>query len=196
MQHWSLIFIIIFLLIIIVPVTLKFRITFDVNKNFGVFSFKFAKFRFKLATYKFKKASIQITSGNKTKKISEIELSVTKEQIVYVKELAHQLKDKIKIRRMFFASRIGTGDAFETAMICASLEELVCCGFAYIKNFKQTASISTDCVADYDKKSMFFALNLSIGISIYDLFYCFLFAAIRKWRFEKNEKRLRKQKFN
>lgn len=64
---------------------------------------------------------IVITSGNKKPKVSEIKLSVSKEQIVYVKELTNQLKDKVKVRNLFFASRLGTNDAFETAMLSASL---------------------------------------------------------------------------
>ena len=184
------------LILLVTPFTFKFRINYNALKNFGVFTFKFLKIRIKLATFKFDKFTIVVISGNKKKKVSKIELSVSKEQMVYVEELINQFKDKIKVRNLFFASRIGTLDAFETAMLTASLNELVCCGFAFVKNFKQTCSITTSCTPIYDKKVFILVLNCSIAISIFDLLYCLVFAGIRKWRFKKDEKRLRKHKFN
>lgn len=196
MQHWSLIFVLLILILLVTPFTFKFRITYDAIKNYGVFTFKIFKFKVKFATFKFTKLAIVITSGNKKPKVSEIKLSVSKEQIVYVKELTNQLKDKVKVRNLFFASRLGTNDAFETAMLSASLNELVCGAFAFVKNFKQTCSISISCAPVYDKKSLFFVLNTAFAISIFDLIYCFIFAAIRKWRFKKYEKRIRSHKFD
>ena len=75
-------------------------------------------------------------------------------------------------------------------MLSACLNELVCGAFAFVKNFKQTCSISISCAPVYDKKSLLFVLNNAIEISIYNLIYCFIIATIRKWRFKKNEKRL------
>ncbi len=196
MQHWSLIFVLLILILLVTPFTFKFRITYDAIKNYGIFTFKIFKFKVKFSTFKFTKLAIVITSGNKKPKVSEIKLSVSKEQIVYVKELTNQLKDKVKVRNLFFASRLGTNDAFETAMLSASLNELVCGAFAFVKNFKQTCSISISCAPVYDKKSLFFVLNTAFAISIFDLIYCFIFAAIRKWRFKKYEKRIRSHKFN
>ena len=195
MQKWTLIFALIAILIVIMPIIFRIKLSYNFLKNIGFVTIKIFKFKVIRFSFHLQDTFLVLKFEGKIKKISTLSLNISKEQIVYIDELSKQFKDKLKFKLLSFYSRIGTNDAFSSAMISASLGQVISGFFAFIKNFKQTCTIMVDCYPVYNKQRAHFVFSSVFAISIYDLIYCFVFALIRKWRYKKSEKRHGREKF-
>lgn len=190
-----LLFLVFGILALIVPLKMNIKLSYNILKNRGVLSFKILFFRMKVLSFKFKNYGIQIKSrNNKNKK--ELDLKIEKEELIYNQRLLAQFRDKLKIRHLHFRATIGQGDAFLTAMAAGAINILVVNLFIFIKNFKQTSSVSVGTKPEYNKKLFRFRANAEISISLFDLLFCFFFALLNTKRsLSYYEKNLQRQQF-
>lgn len=184
-----------FLIAIVVPIKITFKLSYNLYSNRGVLSFKILGLRARIFSFRFKNATIQIKRrGKKDKK--ELELKIEKEELIYTKRLVAQFRDKLKIRQLDFAARVGVEDAFKTAMACGFVNILVVNLFIFIKNFKQTTGVKVKTTPLYNKQQFKFRADAIVSINIFDLVFCFLFALINTRRSIYHEEKVQQLKLS
>jgi len=181
MQNLYLIILAVVIVVLLLPVPVAVKTTYSPYQNFGVLAFKFLNFKFKVATFSVKGLGLVITT-KKGVEYQEIDISISKRQIIYVQNLLNQIKDKIKIKQMYFISRVGTGNALKTAMTIGALNQLFYGLFAFLKNEKQTASLTVRSTAEWEKKVFNMAVGFRFSISIYDVLFCLIYANLKARR--------------
>lgn len=193
MQSLWLIILTFFLVLIIIPIPIKIKGSYNLAKNKGILGFKVLWFKFRIFDFKFKNFTIQV-KGKNAKETQEIEIVPTRDEIIYIQRLLAQFRDKLKIKLLFFKSVVGVGDAFASAMIAGELDILFSALFAFVKNFKQTTSLTSVSKVDYNKKVFKAKIVLNLSISIFDFMYCLLFSLIMTKRRLKNEQKVQRRK--
>ncbi len=196
MQTLWLLFLMVGVLIFIVPIKMKIRLSYDLLKNRGVLGFGILFFKMRILSFKFKNMGLEIKSRSKKEK-KEVELKIDKEELIYNERLLAQFRDKLKIRKLTFKATLGMGDAFKTAMVSGLLNILIVNLFIFIKNFKQTTSVKVGTKPEYNKELFRFKSQAEVSISLFDLLFCFLFALINTKRsIHYNEKKVQRFQFS
>lgn len=171
---WLLIPLFLFLLLIL-PFIFEIRISYNFYKNFGTFSLKLWFIKLKVITFKIKGKKLIVRTKNNTK---QIEISLVGPEIKLLEQFSVQIKDKIKVKKLEFHSRIGTGDAFHSAMLSSLISVLISMLWGYIKNEKDTALIDVVNHTEYKEKVFQISLLGRVSISIFDTLYSFIMASI------------------
>ncbi len=184
MQSLYLIILAFIIVILLVPIPFVVKTTFSPYQNFGVLAFKFFNLKFKVSTFSVNGFGLVVTT-KKGVEYQEIDITIEKRQIIYVQNLLNQLKDKIKIKQMYYISRIGTGNALKTAMTIGTLNQLFYSLFSFLKNEKQTASLTVNSIPEWKNKVFNMAMGFKFSISIYDILFCLIYANLKARRVTK-----------
>ena len=185
MQSLFWLFLLFFLILIVVPITINIKISYDPLKNKGVLGFRIFRFKVAFSSFKFKGLGIEVKT--RAKKPQEVELKASRKDIIYLKRLIALFRDKLRIHNMFLDCKIGLEDAFQSAVVSGAINSVVCSLFAFVKNFKQTGSIKIKSKTEYNQKIFKIRINFKLSISILDLIYCLLFAFVNTRRTLKHE---------
>ena len=171
---WLIIPLFLFILLLL-PFIFEVRISYNVYKNYGTLALKLWFIKIVLITFKIKGKTIVIRTKKDAK---QIEISLIGPEIKLLEQFSVQIKDKIKVKKLEFHSHIGTGDAFQSAMLSAGISIAISMFLGYIKNFKDTAQIDIVNHANYKEKVFQISLLGRISISIFDTLYSFIMASI------------------
>lgn len=162
-------------IILLLPFIFEVRISYNVYKNYGTLALKLWFIKIVLITFKIKGKTIVIRTKKDAK---QIEISLIGPEIKLLEQFSVQIKDKIKVKKLEFHSHIGTGDAFQSAMLSAGISIAISMFLGYIKNFKDTAQIDIVNHTNYKEKVFQISLLGRISISIFDTLYSFIMASI------------------
>ena len=162
-------------IILLLPFIFEVRISYNVYKNYGTLALKLWFIKIVLITFKIKGKTIVIRTKKDAK---QIEISLIGPEIKLLEQFSVQIKDKIKVKKLEFHSHIGTGDAFQSAMLSAGISIAISMFLGYIKNFKDTAQIDIVNHTNYKEKVFQISLLRRISISIFDTLYSFIMASI------------------
>ena len=171
---WLLIPLFLFLLLIL-PFIFEARVSYNFYKNFGTLSLKLWFIKLTVITFKVKGKKLIVRTKNNAK---QIEISLVGPEIKLLEQFSVQIKDKIKVKKLEFHSRIGTGDAFHSAMLSSLISILISMLWGYIKNEKDTALIDVVNHTEYKEKVFQISLLGRVSISIFDTLYSFIMASI------------------
>ncbi len=171
---WLIIPLFLFILLLL-PFIFEVRISYNVYKNYGTLALKLWFIKIVLITFKIKGKTIVIRTKKDAK---QIEISLIGPEIKLLEQFSVQIKDKIKVKKLEFHSHIGTGDAFQSAMLSAGISIAISMFLGYIKNFKDTAQIDIVNHTNYKEKVFQISLLGRISISIFDTLYSFIMASI------------------
>lgn len=172
------------ILLIVIPITFKGKISYSVLDNLGslgvyVFGIKVFHFLFLI------KDNSIIIKTKKHKK--EIEMEISNEQIRFVEQLLIQLKQKIYLKNILIDSKIGLGDAFNSAILSATLLNIFLSAFAFIKNSKKYAKIEVNNFTAFNEKVIQISGIIQFSISIFDILYCLFMSLVITRRSDKYE---------
>lgn len=184
MESLYLIILAVIIIVLLFPIPFAVKTTYSPYQNFGVLAFKFFNLKFKVATFSVNGFGLIITT-KKGVEYQEIDISISKRQIIYIQNLFNQIKDKVQIKQMYFISRIGTGSALKTAMTIGALNQLFYSFFAFLKNEKQTASLTVNSTPEWENKVFNMAVGFKFSISIYDILFCLIYANLKARRVTK-----------
>ncbi len=162
-------------IILLLPFIFEVRISYNVYKNYGTLALKLWFIKIVLITFKIKGKTIVIRTKKDAK---QIEISLIGPEIKLLEQFSVQIKDKIKVKKLEFHSHMGTGDAFQSAMLSAGISIAISMFLGYIKNFKDTAQIDIVNHTNYKEKVFQISLLGRISISIFDTLYSFIMASI------------------
>ena len=164
---------VIFLLVF--PIFLEVKISFNPLKNRGVVAlFLFKK---KLIYYYIELHGKYITLVNDTETKQE-ELEFDSPKFAVIEEFIRQVKDKVRLKYFFVYYNIGLGDAFRSAMLASGVNQLLNFIFINLKSRKPTASFCIYDTVSYNRVIFEMAGRIKISISIFDLVYSFVYSTI------------------
>lgn len=185
MQSIWLIIIVFFLLLIVMPITTKLHASFDVLHNIGTVSLYV--FFVKIFAYKVRLKNKKIVLYTK-KNNKEVETEVSSKQMRFLEQMNAQLKQKFIVKQLAAYSKIGTGDAMQSAVLTGLFRSAACSFFAYIKNKKKSAKFKVISEPAYNGTFAMFSLYGKLSITLMDILYSLIMAAIIIKRSEKYER--------
>lgn len=163
------------ILLLVFPIFLEVKISFNPLKNRGVVAlFLFKK---KLIYYYVEMHGKYITLVNDTETKKE-ELEFDSPKFAVIEEFIKQVKDKVRLKYLFVYYNIGLGDAFRSAMFAASVNQLLNFIFINLKSKKPTASFCIYDTVSYNRTIFEMAGRMKISISLFDLVYSFIYGVI------------------
>lgn len=176
-----------FLLILIffIPVKLEGRVSFNVIEKtgaFGIFIFKF-----KVDYQQFWIENKKIIS-KKENEIESHELNIQSKEMLFIKMFIDEVKDKTRLKEISVYYHLGTGDAFQSAMLGGLINTSLISFLSSIKNTKPTASLGVYDTISYNRKICQFAIKAIMSISLFDIVYSLLHSVILT---KKNESKLK-----
>lgn len=165
----------IFILLIIFPVFIEVRLSYNPLYNRGVvalFVFKKKLFYF---IFSFHGSYIELQNEKETK---AEKLQFESEKFEVMEEFGRQISDKIKLKKMYVFYNIGVGDAFSGAMFCGLINQICTFLFLFLKSKKPTASFCVYDTVSYNKEVFEMAVATQLSISLFDVAYSFLYSVI------------------
>jgi len=165
----------VFILLMIFPIFVEIRVSFNPFFNRGVVSlFVFKKQIFYyLVSFNGKYIELQNKDETKMKKID-----FESQEFAVMEEFGRQLKDKIRLKKLYVFYNIGTGDAYSSALVCGVLNQVLMQVFLYIKNHKPTASLCVYDTVSYNKAKCEVAGRVLVSISFFEVVYSWLYSVI------------------
>lgn len=181
-----------FVLILIFPLNISLKLCLDIHKKKGYVSIFLWKLRIILIKVVMRDDKLFIITKKKKK---EIELSLSFKQIYFIDYIVENLKDKTRVKKLSINSRIGTKDAYSTAMLCGYVVSIFKWFFAYLKNQKPTASMQINVMPAYNRPVFVICMYLNLTTTLFDLIYS-LIISLFSLRSKVYERAKRKSEFS
>lgn len=163
------------ILILVFPVFLELRVSYNPLFNRGVIALFVFKKRVVYYIVSFHGGYIELRNEKETKTQN---LEFSSPQFAVVEEFMRQIKDKIKLKKLYIFYNIGTGDAFMTALACGFFNQILTHLFLNLKSKKPTASFCVYDTISYNKQVCEVAGVTSLTISFFDVVYSFIYSVI------------------
>ena len=163
------------ILICFIPIKLEGKVSFnflDLSGAFGIFFYKI-KITHQQIWIKHKKIMLQ-----KDNHVESKEISFDSNEILFVKILIGQIRDKIRLRLLMLFYNLGLDDAFLTSMVAGYINVLMLIFFTSIKNSKPTASLGVYDTISYNRQVCQFATKIILSISLFDVVYSLIRSVI------------------
>jgi len=173
----------ILILLLVFPVFAEGRISFNPLYNRGVLVLFVFKIKVLCYIFSFHGTNIELENEKETKKVA---LEFSSPQFAWLEEFGKQIKDKIRLKKIFIFYNIGTGDAFSSAMVCGILNQILLQLFLFIKSHKPTASLCVYDTVSFNQVASEVAGKMSVSISFFDVVYSFIISLILSKR-KKND---------
>lgn len=185
MQSLWLIFVVFFLLLLIIPFSIKVYASYDLFNNLGAISIYV--FFIKIFAYKvtFKNNKILLYTQKDTK---QVPIQLSDKKLRFLEQIIIQLKEKIVIKNATVFTKIGLNDAYHTALMSGTVNAIISIIFARIKNKKKSAKLKIVDMPYYNGNSFILSANGIVSITLFDILYGIFFAIIVKKRSEKYER--------
>ena len=163
------------ILVLVLPVFVEVRGSYNPVFNKGVISLFVFKKQIFYYIFSVKGRYIELQNKDETK-LQKLEFA--SEKFAVVEKFMEEIKEKIKLKKLYVFYNIGVGDAFFNAMICGCLNEVLRQVFVRIKNKKPTASFGIFDTVSYNANVCEFAVCGQVSISFFDVVYSFIYSVI------------------
>ncbi len=164
-----------FILLLVFPVHIEARVSYNPIFNRGVVALFLFRKRLIYYIVSFKRGGIELQNESETK-LQKLEFSSP--QFAVMEEFGRQLKDKVRLKKCNIFYHIGTGDAFSSAILCGALNQVLLQLFLQIKNKKPTASLCVYDTVSYNKEFFEMAVVAATSVSLFDVAYSYLYSVI------------------
>ena len=186
MESLYLLILVFIIIIFIFPFKINLKICYDFKKNYGALSIG----RFFVAKIKRKGREIILITKNRKNNV-DVDFEFGEKQLRFIKYFKDEIKNKIKIKTFNVYSKIGTTDAFSTAIISSSFSVFIGILLSRFKMKQPTASFVHRPVTIFNQSHLIFATTTKIYVSIFDLLYSFLMAISKSRSDKKQEETLK-----
>ena len=173
-------YIVIFLLIVVVlQLTLKLKIFFNVKNNTGKLQFKFIFFTVFDYQISIKNMCLRFTS--KKGKNKYIPLDLSQESIQNYADFQSILFRKIYFKTISIYFNFGVkSDAFLSSIICGYVDVFSKIFYAIFKTKKSELKMQLKVYPSFNKNVIKFSIKAKISLSLFDLFWSFTEATLTK----------------
>ena len=184
-----LIFMVVLLLFFVINNQIDINIDYNILKNNGKFKLKLFKYLYILkGSFSVEENILRIRRKNN--KLININLKLTKKQLLFFKELNKNVASKIFIKNVQFDSIICAEDPFLASMISGMYSIISNLFFIRLKQNNFDATIKNNINTGFRQNHLKIQLDLSIVASIFDLLWALMITIINERR--RNEKTRRK----
>ena len=170
------------ILLFFLPVKLEGKVSFNVLEKTGAFGIFI--FNIKVDYQQFWIEDKKIIS-KKEDSLESHELNMQSKEFLFMKMFLAEIKDKTRLKEISIFYNLGTGDAFQSAMLAGYLNTSLLMFLTYVKNAKPTASLGIYDTISYNRKICQFAVKAVMSISLFDVVYSLIHSVILT---KKNEK--------
>ncbi len=158
-------------LLLVFPIVAEIRVALNPMTNIGVVALFVFGIKVFYYVVSYHGTYILLENEEETKKQ---QLEFSSQQFVFMQEFMRQMKDKIKLKKLYVFYNIGTGDAFSSALVCGLINLALIEFFVYLKSKKPTASLCVYDTVSYNKKEVTLSGRVQASISFFDVAYSFL----------------------
>ena len=163
------------IVLLVFPIFVEVRISFNPLFNRGVVALFLFRFKVMYFIFSFHGKYIELENEKETKRQ---ELEFSSQQFALMEEFVRQIKDKVRLKKMYVFYNIGTGDAFGSALVCGVLNFALTQAFLVLKSHKPTASFCVYDTVSYNKTQFEVAGRVAASISFFDVAYSFILSVI------------------
>ena len=161
------------ILLFVVPILIEINVSINPTQNIGVVSVYVLKLKLVCFIVSVHKSFIKIENEKETK-VKQIQFGG--QEFVTLKRFFKSMADKIKLKKFQVFYNLGLGDAFQNAMFCGCLNQILNFVFVYVKSKKPTASIEIYDNVSYNNFVTEFVFKGVLSVSIFDLVSSFVYA--------------------
>ncbi len=165
----------VFILLIVFPVFIEVRVSYNPIFNRGVVALFIFKKKIFYYFISFHGTYIELKNEKETK---TQELEFESEKFEVMEEFGKQVAYKLKLKKFYIFYNIGVDDAFSGAMLCGLINQIFTFLFLFLKSKKPTASFCVYDTVSYNKEVFELAGVTQISISLFDIAYSFLYSVI------------------
>lgn len=177
-----------FIILLVLPIFLEIRVSFNVLSKSGVFCIYLFKKKLQYFIFEIDGREIRLKDEQQTQ---EKQIDFDSPELAFYEELSLQIKDKTRLRFLEIFYNIGLGDAYLTSLICGTLNVAILIFFSSLKNSKPTASLALYNTSSFNKTVAELAVVISLSISLFDVVYSLLNSVIlskKKSHHQKSQK--------
>lgn len=177
----------IFITLIVLQLTLKLKVFFNVKKNIGKLQFKFVGLRIINVSFCFGKGYIKFTKRNgKTKYLP---LEINQQSFQEYADFEEILFKKIYFMTLKIYFNFGIKDnAFVSCMVCGYVDILSKIFYSVLKTKKSEVNLCLKVYPCFKQNVIKFGIKAKISLSLFDLAWSFVEAKINsKIRFKKQK---------
>ena len=161
----------IIILLFVIPLFIKVRLSYNVLKNIGAMSVFLFGLKIIVMQFNITRRGIYLYESGKEE---FVDFNTQTNEAIITENLIKQIKDKVKLKILKLYYNLGVEDAFSTAMICGVINSAILTFFTRIKCSKPTASLFLGDNPSYNEKVFEVSLYLKFSISLFDLVYSFV----------------------
>lgn len=176
MENWWLFIILFFLLIIIFPLFFKIYFTYNPKTNLGMVVVRFWFIKIVFFSFQIKHTGIIIRTKKERK---QVEYAFGDPKLKFYETFMNQIKQKLYVRYLDIYSKIGTGDAAQSAMLSSTFLLLYKMLAAYVKNLKPKTVVDINAHTAFNEDVFIFSLYGEITISILKIVESFFVAVFK-----------------
>ena len=182
MESLYLLILLFFIIIILVPISVRAKVFYSVKSNKGAFKISLWKIKIKLAKIKIKGKKIYLQYQRK-KESKEIEM--TDKQIRFLKFFTEEVKNKIKIKYINAFSKIGLNSPNYSAIFSTIITSIILSFFAKLKTERNSAKLTLKNKTSFTENNLIIAINSNFSLSILDIIYSFIVSILKSKRDKK-----------
>ena len=157
------------------PIFVEVKFSFNPIQNRGVIGLFVFGIKVFYVIFSFRGKEIELKNEKETKLKK---LDFQSESFAFVEEFGNQIKQKIKLKKIYVFYNLGVGDAMQTALLCGVVNQLLTQIFLKVKSKKPTASL---CIFDnpsFNNVETEFVCQGQMSISLFDVVYSFVNSVI------------------
>lgn len=173
------------ILILFIPIKLEGRVSYNVLEKTGAFGIFIYKLKIEYQQFWIQNKKI---ISKKENEIESHELNMQSKEMLFLKMLMMEIKDKTRLKEISVFYNLGTGDAFQSAMLGGLINTTLISAMGSIKNAKPTASMGVYDTISYNRKICQFAVKAVMSISLFDVVYSLIHSVILT---KKNENKIK-----
>lgn len=176
MENWWLFIILFFLLLIIFPLFFKVYFTYNPKTNLGMMVVKLWFVKIVFFSFQLKHTGIIIRTKKQRK---QVEYAFGDPRLQFFEHFMMKIKEKIYVKYVDIYSKIGTGNAVQSAVMSSIFLIIFKTLVAYVKNSKPKTKADINAHTAFNEDVFIFSLYGELSISILMIIQSF-FATIFK----------------
>ena len=155
-----------FVIMLVFPINFRVKCSINLTANLSYLAIYLFKLRLALFKVVYSEKKLFITTKKKKK---EIEITISMNEIYFIDTFLENLKEKVQFRKLCVNSKIGTTDAYKTAIVCGTVSSMANIIFGYLKNKKSTCSFINNITPCFARKIYLNCIYLSVTTTLFYL---------------------------
>lgn len=173
-----------FIILLILPIFLEVRVSFNALDKSGVFCVYLFKKKLQYFIFEIDGREIKLKDEQQTQ---EKQIDFDSPELAFYQEFVAQIKDKTRLRFLEVFYNIGLSDAYLTGVVCGALNVAILIFFTSLKNSKPTASLALYNTSSFNRTVAELAGVINLSISLFDVAYSFANSVILSKKKSRNQ---------